>query len=147
MRYAIVENGTVVNIAMSESALSDNWIQSDSAGIGYTYSGGMFVPPAAPVEPPAAPKQYEWYIDIGQFFDRFGASKMAILMSTNATVQAIVSDVQVRKWIDLKRADVSAAIDVLIALGVPGVTTTLKSSVLSTPVTAEENLALRKLYF
>ena len=89
----------------------------------------------------------EWLIDIGPFFDRFGAAKMPLLMSTNTTVQALVKDLQVRKWIDLKRADVASGIDALIALGVPGMTAELKASILTTPVSAEENFALRKVYF
>lgn len=93
------------------------------------------------------PNLTEWLIDIGPFFDRFGAAKMGILMSSNATVKAILSDLQVRKWIDLKRADVADGLDSLIALNVQGMTAEVKSAVLNTPVTADENLALRKLYF
>ena len=98
-----------------------------------------------PIPAPTSPTQ--WLIDIGPFFDRFGAAKMSILVSTNATVKAIAADLQVRKWVDLKRPDVAAGIDALIALGVPGVTSAVKTAVLTTPVTADENLALRKLYF
>lgn len=101
------------------------------------------VPPA--ITPPANPT--DWLIDVGPFFDRFGAAKMAILTSDNATVKALVQDLMVRKWIDLKRIDVSLGLDALIALGVPGVTADLKASVLTTPVTQEENWALRKVYF
>jgi len=93
------------------------------------------------------PDLAEWFIDIGPFFDRFGSAKMSILTNQNATVRAIVSDLQVRKWVDLKRADVGQGIDTLMALGVSGVTSDLKNSVLNTPVTADENLALRRLYF
>ena len=93
------------------------------------------------------PDLAEWFIDIGPFFDRFGSAKMAILTSQNATVKAIISDLQVRKLVDLNRADVGQGIDALIANGVNGVTAELKSSVLNTPVTADENLALRRLYF
>ena len=89
----------------------------------------------------------EWLIDIGPFFDRFGAAKMNILASANATVQALVRDLQIRKWVDLQRADVTAGIDALIALGVAGVDGALKTAVLTTPVAAAENEALRKVYF
>lgn len=95
----------------------------------------------------AAPKPTDWLIDVGPFFDRFSSAKMPLLMSTNATVQALVKDLQVRKWIDLQRADVGAGIDALIALGVPGMTAELKTAILTTPVTAEENFALRRVYF
>ena len=93
------------------------------------------------------PSPTQWLIDVGPFFDRFGAAKMPLLMSTNATVQALVKDLQVRKWIDLQRPDVGQGIDALIALGVPGVTAELKTAILTTPVTADENFALNKVYF
>ena len=100
-----------------------------------------------PLPPAPEPIDTAWFIDIGPFFDRFGAAKMAILTSTNATVKAIVSDLQVRKWVDLKRPDVATGIDALIALGVAGVNAALKTAVLTTPVTTEENMALKRLYF
>lgn len=89
----------------------------------------------------------DWLIDVGPFFDRFGAAKMAVLTSTDAQVQALLIDIQVRKWIDLQRADVAAGIDLLIAKGVAGVTPALKAAILTTPVSVEENRALRRLYF
>lgn len=88
----------------------------------------------------------EWLIDIGTFFDRFGAAKLAVLSSPDATVKAILSDVYARKWIDLKRADVAQSL-AYIGTKVPSVTPELISSVLTTPVTEAENFALRKLYF
>lgn len=89
----------------------------------------------------------DWLIDVGPFFDRFGAAKLPLLMSTNATVMALVKDLQVRKWIDLQRADVSAGLDALVALGVPGLTGTRKTAILTAPVSHEENFALKKMYF
>lgn len=64
-----------------------------------------------------APANYFW-IDVGPFFDRIGAKRLQVLASADATVQAIVRDVQVRQYVDLKRADVPAALDLLIAAGV-----------------------------
>ena len=46
MRYAIVQDGKVVNVAVSDTALEDNWIASDTAAIGDTYKDGQFTPPA-----------------------------------------------------------------------------------------------------
>ena len=87
-----------------------------------------------------------WLIDIGPFYDRFGAAKMAVLTSADAGVKAIMSDVQIRKWIDLKRADVASSL-AYIGSKVPSLDATLQAAILNTVVTAEENLALRKLYF
>lgn len=94
----------------------------------------------APVNPTA------WLIDIGPFFDRFGAAKMAVLTSTDAGVKAILADTQVRKWIDLQRADVAQSL-AYIASVVAAVTPALQTAILTTPVTPDENQALRKLYF
>lgn len=87
-----------------------------------------------------------WLIDIGPFFDRFGAVKMPVLTSTDAGVKAILADTQVRKWIDLKRTDVAQSI-AYIASVVPSLTTELQDSILNTPVSLEENLALRRIFF
>ena len=88
----------------------------------------------------------EWLIDVGPFFDRFGAAKLAVLTSTDATVKAILQDIQVRKWIDLKRADVASSL-AYVGTKVPAVDATLQAAILTTPVAAADNLALRKLYF
>lgn len=107
------------------------------------YVPPVVVPPA-PVPTPVDPT--EWLIDIGPFYDRFGAAKMAVLTSTDAGVKAILSDVAIRKWLDLQRVDVASSL-AYIGSVLPSVTGPLQASILTTPVTAEENLALRKLYF
>lgn len=86
-------------------------------------------------------------IDVGPFFDRFKASKIAVLASTNGTVKALVQDVMSRKWIDLSRPDVAQAIDILIALNVDAGIAPLKSAILNDPVTPAEQWALMKTYF
>ena len=96
--------------------------------------------------PPAVVDPCEWLIDIGPFFDRFGAAKLAVLTSADATVKAILQDIQVRKWIDLKRADVASSL-AYVGTKVPAVDATLQAAILTTPVAAADNLALRKLYF
>jgi hypothetical protein len=45
MRYSVIENGIVVNVAESESALSESWVQSDSAKIGDSFDGSVFSAP------------------------------------------------------------------------------------------------------
>lgn len=118
----------------------------DESGAWTPYVEPPYVPPPEPEPEPPAVDPAEWLIDVGPFFDRFGGAKMDVLMSTNATVQAIVKDVSVRKWVDLTRADVSMALTVIGSI-VPSVTAGLKASILTTPVTAVENLALRRTYF
>ena len=97
-----------------------------------------------PDQVPAQP--WEWLIDIGPFFDRFGAAKMAVLTSSDVGVQAILKDTQVRKWLDLKLPEIASAV-AYIGTKVPALTAKLQSAILNTPVAETENLALRKLYF
>ena len=109
----------------------------------YDADAGIFEDVAPP---PPAPNPTEWLIDVGPFFDRFGAAKMAVLTSTDAGVKAILADTQVRKWIDLQRADVAQSV-AYIGTVVSAVTPALQTAILTTPVTPEENLALRKQFF
>lgn len=53
MRYAIIDNGIVTNVAESAHPMADNWILSDEAGAGWLYDGTTFTPPPpAPVPVP-----------------------------------------------------------------------------------------------
>ena len=125
---------------------STNTIVADEAFVDQHYPGQWQLLP----EPESAPEPAdptEWLIDVGPFFDRFGPAKMAVLAHPDALVQALVKDLQVRKWIDLKRADVGQGIDLLISKSIPGLDAALKSAILNTPVQPVENLALRKAYF
>lgn len=122
-----------------EGQLWPNWT-------GYDWQDVIYVTPLAPpvITPPVDP--CEWLIDVGPFFDRFGAAKLSVLTSADATVKAILQDIQVRKWIDLKRADVASSL-AYVGTKVPAVDATLQASILNTPVVAADNLALRKLFF
>ena len=98
-------------------------------------------------EPPAPePPVWEWYIDIGPFFDRFGAAKIPVLTSADVGVQAILKDVQIRKWLDLNLPEIEQSVQ-YVASKVNAVTPELVDSILNTPVSENENLALRKTYF
>ena len=97
-----------------------------------------------PDQVPAQP--WEWLIDIGAFFDRFGTAKMAVLTSADPGVQAILKDTQIRKWLDLKLPEVAQSV-AYVGTKVPAVTAELQDAILNTPVAPDENLALRKMYF
>jgi len=45
MKYAIIENDTVTNIAVADEPLADNWIEAGSAKIGDTWDGTSFISP------------------------------------------------------------------------------------------------------
>ena len=121
----------------------------DTSVLGKRYNAdtGDFedVEPEPTPEPTPAPV-WEWYIDIGPFFDRFGAAKMAVLTSDDVGVQAIIKDTQVRKWLDLRLPEIEQSVQ-YIASKVPALTTELQDQIVNTKPAEHENLALRKLYF
>lgn len=161
MEYALIKNGTVQNVIVADEAfvaqIASEWDhieridtpaeQALGVGMGWGWDGTQFVaPPAPPAPPPPAPPIWQWYIDIGPFYDRFGAAKMAVLTSADPALKAILSDLNIRKWVDLERSDVAQAL-AYVGSVVPSVDATLQSAILTTPVADIENLALRKLYF
>lgn len=142
-RYAQLSNNVIANVIESDTdpdGVNGEWIECGNAGPGWVYDGEVFTAPL-PVDDHTA-----WLIDIGPFYDRFGPAKMAVLTSPDAGVKAILSDVSIRKWLDLKRPDVASSL-AYIGSKVPAVDATLQATILTTPVAHEENVALRKLYF
>lgn len=96
--------------------------------------------------PPVVIDPCEWLLDLGPFYDRFSTAKMPVLTSPDATVKAIIADCNIRKWIDLENPDVASGL-AYIGTVVAALTPAIQTAILTTPVTAEENRALRKLYF
>ena len=135
MRVEILDDQTVINTISADEAFAEQH-----------YPGAWRVAEAQDEPALPLPSPTEWLIDIGPFFDRFGAAKMAVLTSADAGVKAILADLQVRKWVDLKRADVATGLQ-YVGGAVPAVTPAVQSTILTTPVADAENLVLRKLYF
>lgn len=106
---------------------------------------------------PSGEPEWAWYIDVGALFDRFGPAKLAVLTSNEPIVKALVTDLQSRHWGDLKRLDLAAGIEYMrgvtipgigtISMPIAGITAALEASILTTPVSPTENLALRKQFF
>ena len=133
--YEILENQEVINTLIAdESFMLENYPLGNYREV-----------PSAPSPEPTAPV-WQWYIDIGSLFDRFGSVKIQVLTCSDVVVQAILKDIQVRKWIDLKLPEVAQSL-VYVKTKVPEVTEELQDYILNTPVADSENLALRKLYF
>ena len=135
MRYEILDGPAVINT-----------IEADEAFMLANFAPEQYREAPAPTPPPAPAPVWQWYIDVGPFFDRLGAQKMPVLLSADATVKALIADLQVRKWVDLQRADVAAGL-AYIGSVIPAVNSTLRTAILTTPPSKSENLALRKLYF
>lgn len=59
MKYAIIEDGIVVNIAVANAPLAANWVPAGSARIGDQWDGESFVTPATadPVPEVVTPRQ------------------------------------------------------------------------------------------
>ena len=159
MDYALIKNGKVADVIVADAEfiagianewdhiepLDTSYEQQLGVGIGWGWDGA-FVPPAQPTVAPPETPIWEWYIDIGSLFDRFGQAKMAVLTSQDAGVQAIIKDLQVRKWVDLRHSEVAASL-AYIGSKVSEVTDTMQTEILTKNVSDAENMALRVLYF
>lgn len=145
MKYEILDaQGNVKNV-----------IVADATFMQAQYPDGNYrALPEPPAPEPVAP-DWLWLIDLGPFTDRLGLASAAIDLSTEPGVMVIRNDLARRKWIDLQDPRVIAALwylagqahPVLGTLAQPLLTAEVVTATLSTPVAAEENLALRKLYF
>ena len=56
MKYAIIENGIVSNIAVSNAPLAANWVDATGAQIGWTWDGETFSPPQVDIAAQAQAK-------------------------------------------------------------------------------------------
>jgi hypothetical protein len=128
-RYAIIENGKVVNTAVSDEPLASNWVKSDVAGIGWDYDGVKFTPAEMPIE---------MKITKLSFKQRFTAQER-IAIRTAAATNPVVYDFQdlvdSATYIDLARAD---TIDALKQLEQFGLIAEGRSDVILGPPIAED---------
>ena len=113
--YAVIRKADSVKVHEYESDAAVEWQGLEFS----THDHVEQVALPAPGELPDDPK--EWHINVGPFFDRFGAYKIAILASADPVVQAIIKDATVRKYVDLKqrRPELAMAIAMLQAKGFP----------------------------
>ncbi len=95
-------------------------------------------PRPAPLAPywEYAPAEY-FHIEVGAFYDRFGAARIPVLACPYSDVQAMIRNTQVRKFIDLKRADVAQFV-AYVATKVSELTAEIQAAVLATETTEDE---------
>ena len=119
----------------------------DASLVGKRYDAqtGEFVD----VPPPVVPEDERlWWIDVGPFYDRFGADALAIAASDHSACRAVQTLTGVRKYIDLRDPRVADMIDMLIATAQPAaqawapgsgpMTPAKMAAILTTPTTDYE---------
>lgn len=146
-RWAKISGGLVANVVEQDTmpGIEGTWVECGSAGPGWVYDGETYS------APPEAEDPCKWLLDVGALFDRFNhftpGTKFAILSHADTGVQAVVKDLQVRKWADLTNPDLADGINLLISKSISGVDADLRDWILATPAGVGENDALRKDYF
>ena len=121
--YALVKNNKVENTIIADEAfvalIEADWDEivpmvDGLPGMEYTKVAGVWTAPVVnPVVVPPLPR----HISVGAFYDRFGDQRYPILSSTDAGVQALIKDTQVRKYIDLDRTDLATGLNMIVAAG------------------------------
>lgn len=94
-------------------------VQDDApVSVGAKWVGGQdFVSPRLSWSDPYLDPRYHW-LDVGPFFDRFGAKALAVTGSADPQVQGLVTLLLPRKYVDLKRPDLPALLGMLVAKGI-----------------------------
>lgn len=98
-------------------------------------SGAWVMPPPAPPTWADAPAEY-WWIDVGSFFDRFGAQAIVVTSADDNVVRGMLNLIQPRKFVDLKRADLPALLGILVTKQL--ITADDANRILTTPTTEDE---------
>ena len=93
MNYCKIINGIVANVATFDATMpqgwggSDTWVQSDTAGPGWTYANGVFTAPPAPPVPPPSTNPNDYPLRPDQFFAMLDIA--GLTASVNAAIDAI----------------------------------------------------------
>ena len=111
-------------------------IIADAAFIAARYPDATLLPfPQLAWSSPDLDPRY-WQIDVGPFFDRFGAKALAVAGSTDPQVQGLMMLVTPRQYVDLQRADLAGMLDLLISKAL--INRADKTAILTTPTTDYE---------
>ena len=101
------------NLLDADGAI-ENTVVADDAFVTEHHAGRFELLGPAPDDPVETLPRH---VAVGSFFDRFGPAKWAILADPSPAVQALVKDCSVRSFIDLDRADLPAALALLVQAG------------------------------
>lgn len=104
MRIEILKDGNVVSTIIATEEFAEQH---------YPGSWRLAADQCEDAPQPTAPR----HITVGAFYDRFGAAKWNILADTNPTVQAVIKDSSVRKYIDLDNPDLPAGLAIIQSAG------------------------------
>jgi predicted amidohydrolase YtcJ len=99
--YAIIENGLVTNVYVSDAPLNEADVQSDTAQIGWSYANGVFTAPTAPT-PTAAQLLAAFISQVQSALDESDKTMMRVqeaisLGLTTATTADVVAYVNYRR--------------------------------------------------
>ena len=134
MIYAVVENGIVTNIVLSDSALFPNWIQSDVAQIDWTYDGAAFhppVPPPPPVLPPIITRlAFRYRLTDAEYVGILNAAK------TDVEVFAWVETFNIVSQVNLNDPRTKSGLDMMVAKSL--LTAQRETQILTDPVQPNE---------
>jgi hypothetical protein len=113
-KYAVITDGVVTNIVISQSKLESNWVKTDDASIGDLYEVGVFTSvPKEQVEPPIRK------ITIGAFRRRLTvAEKVAINTSVDPVVQVLKEDLASSQYVELDFQGLIDSLNYLVSQGI-----------------------------
>ena len=101
-------DGSFVNSIVAEEDVIESFKKK--------YMVTEYVPDDTPGEPlPPVPEVRR--INVGSFFDRFGALKYPILASSDLGVQAVIKDASVRSFIDLDDEQLMTGLNLIVQAG------------------------------
>lgn len=94
MRYAIIEDGVVTNVAVADKPFGENWVLAESANIGDLYDGTSFSPPPPPQG------------DVDKAWVALRAQRDALLVTSDWTqlLDTPLTDTQRQEWAVYRQA-------------------------------------------
>ncbi|MCL1962467.1 MAG: hypothetical protein FWG56_12020 [Desulfovibrionaceae bacterium] len=137
MQYALIQNGTVVNVIEADAQFAgelqgfDAVVEAGGACIGWTWDGQALAPPQTADAPPQEPAPAARRITRLAFRNRFtAAEKVALELASlddpaapmaqrqqAAMLRVNLDDIKTASWIDLDLTDTRAGVRQMQALG------------------------------